>query len=126
MKMNELQDLTEEQRHLIEEGCSKVWPIERPTLRWSLQRNIRRQSELMSRGVKEDGIQAVALLIMTGPWIVASGFLGVVGALLPALVSGAAPRLVGHVCIAVFVVTFLIGVERLGSSMRSKRQFRSK
>ena len=68
MKMETIK-LTDDQIEFIERGCSEVWPIERQFLRWSLKRNIRHGTALVSRGVEADGVESVAHLIVTGPWI---------------------------------------------------------
>ena len=115
--------LTDDQIEFIERGCSEVWPIERQFLRWSLKRNIRHGTALVSRGVEADGVESVAHLIVTGPWILLAAIFGLLGTSIFEFYQGTPNRILGYLCVFIFALTFLIGVTRLIVAIRSKARF---
>ena len=115
-------NFTDAQLSLIERGCLEVWVIERRFLRWSLKRNIRRETNLVSRGVRADGIESVAHLIVAGPWLLLATVFGFFGVSVFAL-WGSTNALIGYLCIFIFAFEFLIGLARLLIAIRSKARY---
>jgi len=97
--------------------------VERPLIRSAFRRNFRNQTKLVTLGIQKYGIQAVALQLAVGPWVLAAAVFGVLGAWIPALDNGSSLQFVAVVCDVMFAVLFLIGVSRFVMSIRSKNDF---
>jgi hypothetical protein len=117
--------LTNEQLVLIDQGCADVWPIERLILRRSLARNFRRKTPLVTSRIQKDGIGSVAHLIIAGPWLLLAAVFGLLSTSTTALATGQVVQDVSHLCVGLFLVTFLVGIARLSIVVRSKTRYHS-
>lgn len=120
----DISDLTPEQRDLLIQGCSVLWPGERRRIEIALARHLREGTSKSARSIPTEGVKGETLALAGGLWMLRGALVAICGLVLIATVHTTSPlRLVGYGILGVGCIGGLLFCIRLAMALLAKKRF---